>query len=122
MDYARGRPVEGQDLIDYVAISTSATVYTYYIGTMQAALNPTWTLRNFPGVYVNSTGGTAHPGFDAQQLLFYATEDTYVRFNDASNVPVLILAGMLITIPLKTSVIYVQRVTANGILYVWAVG
>lgn len=117
-DYGRARWSEGYNVIDAAPINTTATQQEYYIGTLQVLANPT----KYPGMLVNSTGGPNHPGFDAQQLLFYATEDTYVRFNDPNNLQIPILAGMLIAIPLKTSVIYVQRVTVNGILYVWAVG
>ena len=58
----------------------------------------------------------------AQEILVYATADTYIRFNESSRVQTLLLAGNFFRFRRKCYRLYYVRSTANGSLHVWATG
>jgi len=67
------------------------------------------------------------PAFEAKRITFLATQDCYIRFEGSSRVQHLLPAGVLATGPFFTFnrrcfMFFVQRVTANGVLYVWIEG
>lgn len=93
---------------DYAAISFTATEQSYVLGSNAIASDP-----------------AAIPSWTAavslfHDLLFYATQDCYVRFNFNTRVQHLLLSGNFYRFNLKTRIIYVTRATVDGTLYLWA--
>lgn len=81
-------------LDDHTAISFTSTESSYIVGTD------------------NETGN-----FFAEETLFIPTQDVYIRFNTETAVQHYLLANTAYTFKRKISIIYVQRVSADGTLY-----
>ena len=89
---------------DYAEITPTATETSYVIGTnANAARAKSWPV-----------------GLQAEDLLFYATVNCHVRFEDADAVQHLIPAGTYIRFHQRCYRIYV--VGTGGTLHVWSEG
>ena len=126
MDNVKGRPVEGYDADDYVGLTVTATEQIYIIGTMAFANDPTTLVP----MALHGITRENYPTYDqlddaiflAQEILVYATADTYIRFNESSRVLTLLLAGNFYRFRRKCYRLYYVRSAANGTLHVWATG
>jgi len=83
---------------DYTSLSVTATEQAYIIGT---------------------DSGTP---FQGETITFQSTEDCYVRFNGSAAVQTLLPANDYLNFDKKVWKIYVQRVSADSTLSVWAEG
>jgi len=120
VDYAKSCiQIEGYDVGDHATIAFTAVDTPYVIGTMAILSDPTLAVIR-PGLARNIDTGL--PGFTAQSVLFYATQNCLVRFNGPLRVQHVLLAGNFYTFHEKIAVIYVQRQAVDGILYVDAEG
>jgi len=91
---------------DYAEIRFTQIQKSYTVGTnANAALANSWI-----------------SGEPAKNLLFYATEDCWIRFNDPSAVQHFIPANTFMRFRRRCYVIYVVRSTADGKLRVWMEG
>ena len=94
------------DLNDYAAVAFTATQTNYVVGTNARAALP----------------GSWPAGQEALEELFRCDQDCYIRFDDTAAMQHYIPAGNWIQFHQRCSVIYVQRVTANGTLRIWLEG
>jgi len=97
---------EGYDYDDYAELSFDATERSYAIGANQRAIDPDY----WPEEAV------------AQELLLYATEEVYIRFNKSNAVRHRLLANTFYAFRRKCSVIYYVQVAVAGTLYIWSEG
>ena len=88
----------GYNHSDYKEMSYTDTEASYEIGTVYGSL------------------------FRAESILFLATTVCFVRLNSSAGVQHLIPAGDYIGFDRKCVMIYVERVTVNGTLSIWAEG
>lgn len=124
LDYALMKRHYDND--DYVALSFTATQQGYVVGTMAyladttvATSQPGWTIVTptppVPLVLV-ALGLTSGLGFEAKDLLFYATQDCYIRFQEPNRVQHFIPANTYMRFHRRCLVFYVVRSTADGVL------
>lgn len=109
-------PVRSYLADDFAMIPFTDAETSYLIGTMAFAADPS----GLPELASNPD--TGQPGFTAHEILLYATQDCYVRFNGSSRVQHRLFANTYYRFRRRTHTIYVQRVAADGILYLWAEG
>lgn len=69
----------------------------------------------------------ALPAFEAKRITFRATEDCWIRFDNALRQPHFLPGGTWATGPYftynqKTFIFFVERATTNGTLYAWIEG
>jgi len=83
---------------DYTQLSVTAVEQSYDIGTDSGAV------------------------FVGEVVTFQCTKDCYVRFNGSASVQTLIPANDYLEFPKKTWRIYVQRVSEDSTLNIWAEG
>jgi len=62
------------------------------------------------------------PAFEGKDLLFFATENCWIRFNDASAVPHYVPANTYMRFHQKCILFFVQRDTVSGTLRAWIEG
>jgi len=129
------------DCDDHVAMAFTLANQDYYVvGTMAFASDPTvinidrgWTLFThgqpaapaFLAPVLAALGVSwvaAVPSFELKDVLFYATEDCYVRFEGASRVQHYIPANTFMRFHRRCFIFFVQGVTADGLLYAWIEG
>jgi hypothetical protein len=125
---------------DYVAISFGPTQDYYVVGTM-AYINDAnvvdvergWCLYAhgqpaapaFLATVLAALGLTwpsQVPAFEAKDILFYATQDCYVRFEGASRVRHYIPANTFMRFHRRCFMFFVQQVSAAGTLMAWMEG
>ena len=117
---------------DYVALNFTNVEQSYVVGTMAYVADPTvattqpgWTIVTptppIPLAYLVA-GVTSGAGFEAKDLLFYATQDCYIRFESPKRVQHFIPANTYMRFHRRCLVFYVVRVTNNGILRCWLEG
>ena len=104
----------GYNWDDFAEIPFTATEVAYLVGTNALASDPNLTTL-YPALARNPD--TKKPGFTAHNVLLYATQDCYVRFNGPNRVQHRLLAGNFYQFNLKIHTIYVVRVTNDGVLY-----
>jgi hypothetical protein len=106
VEQSSASPTEAEETVydDYAEIDFTGNEVDYKIGTAAHAADPTI------------------PLFQATQLTLVATQDCWVRFNDAKRVRHPILVGETYVYQLKCSIIYVVRDVADGTLYLRATG
>jgi hypothetical protein len=128
------------DCDDFVAIPFTATQDYYVVGAM-AYINDNnvvnmergWTLfahgqpapPTFLAPFLAALGlawPVLVPAFEDKDILFYATQDCYVRFEAGGRVQQLIPANTFMHFRRRCFIFFVQRVTADGTLYVWVEG
>ena len=131
IDYALLRRHYGN--VDFVQLAVTATPQSYVVGTMAYLADTTlpttkegWTPFTpavpIPLLY-QALGITSGPAFGAKDILFYCTQDCYVRFESPIRVQLLIPANTYMRFhPECLLVFYVVRVTADGILSAWIEG
>jgi len=91
---------------DYAEISFTATQASYTVGTNARAA--------VPGAWPNDE--------PAKDVLLYADQDCYVRFNRGDAVQHLIPADTYMRFQRRCTVIYVVRVSVDGTLRCWLEG
>lgn len=91
---------------DYASVAFTDTETSYTVGTnANSAVSGSWPT-----------------GLKAQSILLYATQDCYVRFDNALGVQHRLFAGNFYMFHRRCSTIYVVRVTADGTLHIWLEG
>ena len=118
LDMVPGLPKRGYQYGDYAEWATTAVWSNYVIGT-NAYLNEAARYAQFA---INPMIAGS-PGFVSDEAYIIITQDTYVRFNTATNVITrLLVANSPYIIREKFFRIYVQRVAVNGAIYLRAEG
>jgi hypothetical protein len=125
---------------DFVSIGYGANEDYYVVGTM-AYLNDPTVATAHPGWGSFTHGQPAAPtflaailaalgvswpaitpAFEAKDILFYASTDCYVRFEGSSRVQHLIPVTTFVRFHRRCLMFFIQRVLADGTLYVWLEG
>ena len=117
---------------DFVQLAVTATPQSYVVGTMAYLADTTlpttkegWTIFTpsapIPIIYQLS-GIASGPAFEVKDILFYSTEDCYVRFEGPTRVQHLIPANTYMRFHRRCLVFYVVRVSVSGLLSVWMEG
>jgi hypothetical protein len=81
---------------------------------------PTW-LAPFL-VALGITWPSEVPAFEAKDILFYATQDCWVRFEGSSRVQHFIPKNTFMRFHRRCFMFWVQRDTVDGVLYAWLEG
>jgi hypothetical protein len=93
---------QGEGIKDYISLSTTTTEQDYEL--MSTALDTNPKIKSKKPAY---------------SVLFLATTDTYIRFNDRKNVQVLIPANLPISFDGPIWRVFYTAVSNTGTLYVW---
>ena len=95
-----------------------------YFNIEYAGLTSTATLQNY---VIGTNAYTAEPGrvprfFVAKRILVFCTQDVNLRWNNSRASVVFIPANTYLGFDVLLSVLYYQRVAANGTLRIWTQG
>lgn len=141
IDYALMK--QHYDADDYVGVPFSATQDYYVVGTMAFLNDPTvadfekgWALFAHgqlampaflaaliaAGIIPAFTWPPEVPAFEAKDLLLYADQDCYIRFEGAARVQHFIPANTFMRFHRRCFMFFVQRVIADGTLMAWLEG
>jgi hypothetical protein len=128
------------DADDYVAIPFGPTQDYYVVGTMAYMNDPNvadfergWCLfaHGQPAApaflapvlaALGLTWPSQTPAFEAKDILFYATQDCYIRFEGSSRVQHYIPANTFMRFHRRCLMFFVQQVSASGTLMAWIEG
>jgi len=98
--------IAGKKYADYAQISFTATQQVYVIGTNANA----------------AKSGSWPSGAIAKEIVYYATEDCWVRFEESDGVPQFVPKEFPLRSFKRVSKYYVYQDTAPGILRAWIEG
>jgi len=88
----------------------------YYVGTSMLVADSAALLIAFPVLARNPDNG--QPGFTAQKILIYPTQNCQIRFNGAARIQHTFFKNDYVWLEPKVHTIYASMPLVNGILYV----